>query len=62
MVGNDEIDISEIRTHKQVTDSYLLALAVSRQGKLATFDHKLSVKSVRGGRRALQVIDAMVAR
>lgn len=62
LVGSDAIDISEIRTHKQVTDSYLLALAASREGKLATFDHKLSVKSVRGGRRALQVIDAMVAR
>jgi toxin-antitoxin system PIN domain toxin len=58
----DVIDTSEIRSHKQVTDTYLLALAAARAGKLATLDHKLSVRAVRGGRGALHLIDGKAAR
>lgn len=52
------VDPAEIRTPDQVTDSFLLALAASRNGKLATFDRKLSVRAVRGGRSALHIIDS----
>jgi toxin-antitoxin system PIN domain toxin len=40
----------------QVTDSYLLGLAVAQGGKLASLDRKLVVDAVRGGRAALQLI------
>jgi toxin-antitoxin system PIN domain toxin len=50
------VDASHILTHGQVTDSYLLALAVARQGRLATFDRRMSVKAVREGAAALHVI------
>jgi len=61
LFGDDVIDASEIRTSAQVTDSYLLALAASRHGKLATFDRKLTPKAVRGGRGALYLIDGMAS-
>jgi len=51
-------DISEVLTAKQVTDSYLLALAVAQKGKLATFDRRLSTKAVTGGKNALHLIAA----
>lgn len=57
LIGDDAVDISQIRTAGQVTDTYLLALAVARGGKLATFDRKLSVRAVRGGRGAFHLID-----
>jgi predicted nucleic acid-binding protein len=50
------VDLSKILTSQQVTDSYLLALAASRGGQLATFDHRLSPKAVLDGKRALYVI------
>ena len=40
----------------QVTDSYLLALAVKHHGKLATFDKRLVVDAVVGGNKALHVV------
>jgi len=45
-----------IATAGQVTDTYLLALAVYRNGKLATFDRRLSTASVDGGTSALTFI------
>jgi uncharacterized protein len=41
----------------QITDSYLLALAVAHGGRLATFDRRLVADAVRGGRAALHLID-----
>lgn len=40
----------------QVTDSYLLALAVAHHGQLATFDQKIVADAVVNGRPALHVI------
>jgi hypothetical protein len=42
--------------HKQVTDSYLVALAVAHGGKLVTLDKRLSVHAVVGGVNGLEVI------
>jgi toxin-antitoxin system PIN domain toxin len=50
------VDAGQIATAGQVTDTYLLALAATRGGELATFDRKLSVKAVRNGKAALHVI------
>ena len=40
----------------QVTDSYLLALAVAHHGQLATFDQKIVTDAVVNGPQALHVI------
>lgn len=46
--------MARVTSHKQTTDVYLLALAVSRGGKLATLDRKLPVSAVKGGAEALE--------
>ncbi len=56
LVGSDQVTSASILTPGQVTDSYLLALAVAHQGRLATLDRRLSTKAVRGGETALQLI------
>lgn len=56
------VDTSAIRTPSQLSDTYLLALAVAHQAQLASFDRKLSVRAVRGGRKALHLIDASGSR
>lgn len=43
---------------KNITDSYLLALAAQRGGRLVTFDRKLSTAAVAGGSDALWVLSA----
>jgi uncharacterized protein len=50
------VDVARIATAGQVTDTYLLALAVANRGHLATFDRHLSPNAVRHGRAALHVI------
>jgi len=42
--------------HAQVTNAYLLGLAVHKGGKLASLDHRIPVDVVRGGRKALELI------
>ena len=56
LFGAEQVDPGQILTSGQVTDSYLLALALAHGGRLATFDRRLSVKAVRGGRAALEVL------
>ena len=41
----------------QITDTYILALAVHHQGTLVSFDRRLSPRAVCGGAEALQLID-----
>ena len=43
-------------THAQITDVYLLGLAVHRKGKLATLDKRIPADAVRAGRKALELI------
>jgi len=42
--------------HAQITDVYLLGLAVHKRGKLATLDQRIPVNAVRGGRKALELV------
>jgi uncharacterized protein len=42
------VDFSRIQGHQQITDLYLLTLAVRHGGRLVTFDQALSLQSVRG--------------
>ena len=51
------VDPTRIATPAQVTDTYLLALAVANKGQLATFDRRLLPTAVRRGRASLHVID-----
>jgi predicted nucleic acid-binding protein len=43
-----EIDASHLSGHQEITDVYLLALAVHRSAALATFDRKVRIKAVLG--------------
>lgn len=42
------IQLEHVGGHRQLTDVYLLALAVEHQGRLATFDRAISVAAVEG--------------
>lgn len=50
------VDPGRLLASGQVTDTYLLALAISKGGMLATLDRKLSTVAIRGGREALHII------
>ena len=45
-----------LTSHARVTDSYLLALADAKGGRLATMDQKLATEVAAGGKRALALI------
>jgi toxin-antitoxin system PIN domain toxin len=45
------IDFSRLHGHRQITDAYLLALAVRRGGALASFDAAVPLAAVRGAAR-----------
>jgi uncharacterized protein len=47
---------SRLLQSAQVTDSYILALAVAHRGQLATFDQSLIPDAVVDGKRALHMI------
>ncbi len=50
------VDTDGLLSHSQVTDTYLLALAVAHAAQLATLDRRLSATAVHGGEAALQFI------
>lgn len=45
-----------LSSHSRVTDSYLLALANSNRGRLATMDQKLATEVVPNGKASLELI------
>jgi uncharacterized protein len=45
---DSRVDFSRVQGHQQITDLYLLALAVKHGGRLVTFDQAISLQSVRG--------------
>jgi predicted nucleic acid-binding protein len=56
-IANSEFFAPELlSSHSRVTDSYLLALAHAKGGRLATMDQKLATEVVHGGKRALALI------
>ena len=56
LVSETRIDASRLTASSQITDTYLLALASARGGRLATFDRRLVTAAVDGGEAALQLI------
>lgn len=51
------IDQSRLLISSQITDTYLLALARSNEGQLATFDRRLVTDAVPGGKDNLHLIE-----
>ena len=45
---DSKVEWSRVMGHNQITDVYLLALAVERGGALATLDHRVALSAVRG--------------
>ena len=56
IMDSNRVDHARLLNSAQVTDSYLLALAVAHGGHLATFDRKLVAGAVVDGRRAVCLI------
>lgn len=60
----DEISLSDetlapsLPPPSQLTDCYLLALAVRKNGNLVTFDRGIQASSVKGGKKALKILRA----
>ena len=58
LVDSEVIDAALLSSHSRVTDSYLLGLARSNKGRLATLDRKLATEVVDGGKSSLALIGA----
>jgi uncharacterized protein len=56
LLDSSYVESRKISSHKQVTDTYLLALAVKHGGQFATFDRRLVTTAVKGGAAALHII------
>lgn len=56
LAKSEIVDANKILTSAQVTDTYLLALAVSRGGMLASFDRRLTTTAVERGKAHLTII------
>ena len=54
----DILEPDGIITHSQITDIYLLGLAVGKKGALATLDQRIPVDAGRRGRQGLELITA----
>jgi uncharacterized protein len=44
------VNAGRVLGHRQVTDTYLLALAVKHKGRFVTFDHRIALDAVRGAK------------
>lgn len=56
LLDPQRVDASRLLNASQITDSYLLALAMAHGGKLVTLDRRLVASAVLGGAQALQLI------
>ncbi len=56
LLDNQRIDSTRLLDSRQVTDSYLLALARAHRGQLATFDRRMVTDAVIGGTQAMHRI------
>lgn len=50
ILGENVFDWSRVLGHRQVTDVYLLALAVHHGGRFVTFDQRIVLDAVKGAR------------
>ena len=56
LLDDKAIDTTRIHGSKQLTDVYLLALAVAHGGRLVTFDRSLPVDAVKGAQKKHLVV------
>ena len=56
LLDSRRVDSTRLLDSSQVTDTYLLALAVAHGGKLATFDRHLVADAVVDGSKALCIL------
>jgi len=56
ILSSEWVQADRLSSSQQITDTYLLALARSHNGKLATFDRKLVATAVTGGANHLHLI------
>ena len=56
LLSQAHVNTSALLDSAQITDTYLLALAVHQGGLLATLDQRLSTHAVKGGAEALERI------
>jgi uncharacterized protein len=50
LLDQDLVDAARIHGPRQLTDLYVLALAVRHGGRFATFDHSISIEAVKGAK------------
>lgn len=50
VLDDDLIDVTRIHGPRQLTDVYLLALAVANHGRLVTFDTSIALDAVKGAK------------
>ena len=58
LCDNDVFHLNQIGGHRQLTDVYLLALAVQNHGCLATFDRRIPHSAVKEGNRHIEIIES----
>ena len=56
LLDRGKFDLRRLLTASQVTDSYLLGLAIAHGGQLATFDRRLIPDAVQNGAQGLHLI------
>jgi toxin-antitoxin system PIN domain toxin len=56
LLDREKFDLHHLLNASQVTDSYLLALAIAHGGQLATLDRRLVSDAVRNGAQGLHLI------
>jgi uncharacterized protein len=56
ILDTDRVNVGRIRGHKQLSDVYLLALAVRNGGRFVTFDGGVRLDAVKGARREHLVV------
>lgn len=56
LLDRGKFDLRHLLNASQVTDSYLLALAIAHGGQLATFDRRLIPHAVQNGAQGLHLI------
>lgn len=56
LIDTPNVNTTKLLKSDQITDTYLLALAAVKGGRLATLDRKLSTVAVEGGQKALLII------
>jgi toxin-antitoxin system PIN domain toxin len=56
LLDTKKINAKRLLSSEQLTDTYLLALAIFHGGQLATFDRRLVVDAVGGGKQAIHYL------